>query len=95
MAGATVCCTLPPANSAAAIPVLHSSEVIAARATKSWPGFRQCATPRIPVFKPLFGIDNVTITLKGTESDDMVDFEGSALQMPGVAFKAVLTRISD
>jgi len=25
----------------------------------------------------------------------MVDFEGAALQLPGVAFKAVLTRISD
>jgi hypothetical protein len=28
-------------------------------------------------------------------SRDMVDFEGTALQLPGVAFKAVLTRISD
>jgi hypothetical protein len=26
---------------------------------------------------------------------DMVDFEGTALQLPGVAFKAVLTRIGD
>jgi len=25
----------------------------------------------------------------------MVDFEGTALQRPGVAFKAVLTRIGD
>jgi hypothetical protein len=25
----------------------------------------------------------------------MVDFEGTALQLPGVTFKAVLTRISD
>jgi hypothetical protein len=25
----------------------------------------------------------------------MLDFEGTALQMPGVAFKAVLTRIGD
>lgn len=48
-----------------------------------------------PGFKPLFGIDNITLTLKGTANDDMVDFEGFALQMPGVAFKAVLTRISD
>jgi len=48
-----------------------------------------------PGFKPLFGIDNITLTLKGTENDDMIDFEGFALQMPGVAFKAVLTRISD
>ena len=28
-------------------------------------------------------------------SGDMIDFEGTALQLPGVNFKAVLTRISD
>ena len=48
-----------------------------------------------PGFKPLFGIDMVTLTLKGKENGDMFDFEGSALQLPGVAFKAVLTRIGD
>ena len=48
-----------------------------------------------PGFKPLFGIDMVTLTLKGTANGDMLDFEGTALQLPGVAFKAVLTRISD
>jgi hypothetical protein len=48
-----------------------------------------------PGFKPLFGTDMITLTLKGTENGEMVDFEGSALQLPGVAFKAVLTRIGD
>jgi hypothetical protein len=48
-----------------------------------------------PGFKPLFGTDMVTLTLKGTANDDMVDFEGTALQLPGVTFKAVLTRICD
>ncbi len=48
-----------------------------------------------PNFKPLFGIDSVTLTLKGSSSGDMIDFEGAALQLPGVNFKAVLTRISD
>jgi hypothetical protein len=48
-----------------------------------------------PAFKPLFGTDMITLTLKGGESGDMVDFEGAALQLPGVAFKAVLTWISD
>jgi hypothetical protein len=48
-----------------------------------------------PAFRPLFGTDMITLTLKGIEHDDMVDFEGAALQLPGVAFKAVLTRISD
>lgn len=48
-----------------------------------------------PAFKPLFGTDMITLTLKGTENGEMVDFEGTALQLPGVAFKAVLTRIGD
>jgi hypothetical protein len=48
-----------------------------------------------PAFKPLFGTDMITLMLKGKEIGDMVDFEGSALQMPGVAFRAVLTRIGD
>jgi hypothetical protein len=48
-----------------------------------------------PAFKPLFGTDRITLTLKGKDNGDMVDFEGSALQLPGVAFKAILTRISD
>jgi hypothetical protein len=48
-----------------------------------------------PAFKPLFGADMITLTLKGTNHGDMVDFEGAAMQLPGVAFKAVLTWISD
>jgi len=48
-----------------------------------------------PGFKPLFGLDMITLTLKGKEDGDMLDFEGTALQLPGVLFKAVLTRICD
>ena len=48
-----------------------------------------------PAIKPLFGTDMITLTLRGKADGDMVDFEGSALQLPGVAFKAVLTRIAD
>ena len=48
-----------------------------------------------PGFKPLFGTDMITLTLKGAESGDMVDFEGTALQLPGVNFKAVLKRLGD
>jgi len=48
-----------------------------------------------PAFKPLFGIDMITVMLKGTTDGNMIDFEGTALQLPGVTFKAVLTRISD
>ena len=42
-----------------------------------------------PAFKPLFGTDMITVTLKGADNGNMVDFEGAALQMPGVTFKAV------
>ena len=48
-----------------------------------------------PAFKPLFGIDMITLTLKGADDGSMVDFEGTAMQLPGVTFKATLTRISD
>jgi len=48
-----------------------------------------------PAFRPLFGTDMITLTLKGTVDGNMVDFEGAALQLPGVAFKAILTRICD
>jgi hypothetical protein len=48
-----------------------------------------------PAIKPLFGTDMITLTLKGTDNGNMVDFEGTALQMPGVTFKATLMRISD
>jgi len=48
-----------------------------------------------PAFRPLFGTDMITLTLKGADNGDMVDFEGTALQLPGVTFKAVLTRICD
>jgi hypothetical protein len=48
-----------------------------------------------PSFKALFGIDRITLTLQGREEGDTAEFEGTALQVPGVAFRAVLSRISD
>ena len=48
-----------------------------------------------PAFKPLFGTDMITLTRKGADDGSMVDFEGTALQLPGVHFKAILTRIAD
>jgi len=48
-----------------------------------------------PAIGSLFGFAGVTLTLTGIQHDDMVDFEGEALQAPGVHFKAVLTRLSD
>jgi hypothetical protein len=48
-----------------------------------------------PSFKALFGIDRVMLTLTGREDGDTAEFEGTALQVPGLAFRAVLSRISD
>ena len=48
-----------------------------------------------PAFRPLFGLDMITLTLKAADNDSMVDFEGTEMQLPGVTFKSVLKRISD
>jgi hypothetical protein len=48
-----------------------------------------------PSFKSLFGVDMVTLALRGKNNGAMLDFEGNALQFPGVDFKAILTRIGD
>lgn len=48
-----------------------------------------------PAFKALFGIDQITLTLSGREDGNMAEFEGTALQVPGVAFRAVLTWVCD
>ncbi|QUS40632.1 hypothetical protein RPMA_18675 [Tardiphaga alba] len=48
--------------------------------------------PEIP---SLFGLEGVTLSLTGHASGDTVNFEGAALQKPGVLFTAQLTRISD
>jgi hypothetical protein len=48
-----------------------------------------------PQFKPLFGSDRITLTLRGRDNGHMIDFDGTALQLPGVAFRATLTRIND
>ncbi|MCK1717821.1 GrlR family regulatory protein [Bradyrhizobium sp. 141] len=48
-----------------------------------------------PSFKALFGADRITLALAGREDGETAEFEGNALQAPGVAFRAVLSRISD
>ena len=49
-----------------------------------------------PRFQPLFGTDQVTLALTADAGDgDVIDFDGNALQMPGIQFKALLTRLSD
>ena len=46
-------------------------------------------------FQPLLKTDIVTLTLKGRQQGDQYYFEGGAPQLPGVAFYAVMTPISE
>ena len=48
-----------------------------------------------PAFQPLFGTDRITLTLSGREDDHMAEFEGNALQRPGVAFRAQMVWIGE
>lgn len=48
-----------------------------------------------PELKSLFGLEGVTLSLNGRSHGDLLDFEGHALQLPGVNFKAQLSRICD
>ena len=48
-----------------------------------------------PAHQALFGLDGVTLALNGRADGDAYDFEGGALQLPGVNFRAHLTRVSD
>ena len=43
----------------------------------------------------VFGVDNVAITLTGTNTDTTAQATGSAVQAPGVSFSAALSRLSD
>jgi hypothetical protein len=46
-------------------------------------------------FQPLLKTDIVTLTLKGRQQGEQYYFEGGAPQLPGVAFYAVMTPISE
>jgi hypothetical protein len=48
-----------------------------------------------PAFKALFGNDMITLLLEGESEGSVVTLAGSALQLPGVTFTAVLTHIDD
>lgn len=43
----------------------------------------------------MFGINDVRIDFSGAEKDGFASIEGTAAEVPALAFKAVLTRISD
>ncbi len=49
-------------------------------------------TPGLP---SVFGVDNVDITLAGTNTDAAAQATGSAAQAPGVSFSVALSRLSD
>jgi hypothetical protein len=48
-----------------------------------------------PAHDGLFGLEGVTLALNGRGEGDSYDFEGTALQLPGVHFKASLSRVAD
>jgi hypothetical protein len=48
-----------------------------------------------PKLDSVFGFEGVTLSLTGRLNGDTLDFEGNALQKPGLPFRARLTRISD
>ncbi|MET0971276.1 MAG: GrlR family regulatory protein [Tardiphaga sp.] len=48
-----------------------------------------------PQVKSLFGLEGVTLSLVGRVNGDLLDFEGNAMQLPGVNFKARLSRCAD
>lgn len=48
-----------------------------------------------PNFQPLFKTDKATLTLRGRARGEQYHFEGSAAELPGVAFNSVMTPISE
>jgi len=48
-----------------------------------------------PNYRPLFGIDHITLSLKGRRQGEEFHFAGGTAQVPGVAFRSVMTPISD
>jgi hypothetical protein len=48
-----------------------------------------------PNYRPLFGIDRITLTLKGRQQGDQFHFEGAAAEVPGVAFRSMMSPIID
>jgi hypothetical protein len=50
---------------------------------------------RNPGIRSVFGVDKVTITLRGKVAGDAAACKGTAAEAPGVEFDAVIARISD
>jgi hypothetical protein len=50
---------------------------------------------RMPGTGSVFGLDELTVSLKGTSRNDVINISGTAREAPSLAFTAVLTRLSD
>jgi hypothetical protein len=48
-----------------------------------------------PNFRPLFGVDVITLKLTGHPTATGYAFEGGAVQVPGVLFRSVMTRVDN
>jgi hypothetical protein len=48
-----------------------------------------------PGIRPVFGKDQVNITVSGTVSGETVQMTGSAAEVPGVSFQSTLIRLCD
>ena len=48
-----------------------------------------------PLMASVFGMDRVNITLTGSAQGDSAQLTGTATEVPGVTFRAVLTRLAD
>ncbi|MFH0300596.1 GrlR family regulatory protein [Bradyrhizobium sp. 31Argb] len=48
-----------------------------------------------PDYVPMFPVDNIVMTFKGTHKGDEVHFEGGTSALPGIVFTAILTPIND
>jgi hypothetical protein len=48
-----------------------------------------------PGYRPLVGIDEATLVLRGREEADGVHFDGTLVELPGSVFRSVMTPIDD
>jgi hypothetical protein len=48
-----------------------------------------------PIYQPLFKTDRINLTLKGRQRGEQYAFEGGTTELPGIAFKSVMTPLSE
>ena len=65
-------------------------------ARRSGPKSRPCVTTTIRTYQPLFKADKITPALRGRQAGRSYSIsKAAAAQLPGIAFKSVMTPISD